>query len=915
MVDINQLKAQEAARAAAKIQSYNNPNFNRPTPTVPPTLTPTTVGSPTRIQYDNLNKAGVKAGQLNYSYNPSSPTRGIEQDPRYRATSGVPKLLGVSAAEQRQKYGAEITSSNIAPAMRINYTRPTQPSTLTQQDINDMKKSGVMSTGATNVRYGGMSSVEEAIQNRQRIKDEKLQSALDRKMNEVQAPQTQDWKKSFNSNTETIQKKTYDTEGVGPNGFRKSFNSQNPGSVNTIPQNQTKQYTVIPNQQNNTISGSLSQNFTGSNPQPDNRPIPPYTFGVAPGASASLVSGAYLGMPLVDQIIGASNNLVNKFSEFTTPIIQKMVAPTPQEKTLPNLDNKQRTENLKVVEQLNRISSNSTPTPQPQPRPQDNFKAVFDGANEFASGFIDTAVDYQGLVNPNYKNKSTLNQSIDKAISGDFAGAGQLITQNPARFAGGLAFEIGTSLIPIGAATKAVKGMQVATKVVKTPAVRDAVKTGGSIIEKLWSNAEIERAVAKPAYKKVEAAAAKDIARRNKIVEENLSKARENGVDVSSLDKTDKKSVLSGKSAVKQTADNDAETMYGVREISNDYGRGLGRFADTFQGGPVNNLGNEFSGIRLERRVTDFVDDTGINIRNFLFDTLRGISEDVRGITRSEKVDRNVAYQAFREEQNSMYFPPKPQFDISKGLQSGTSLRNKTGRELSSQQIDALQASKRQIPVQPEKSTRVINDFAKNNRFVNMEYGAGKITKKETGFPWNPNPNLGKGKFPYLPAKTVAETRYLETIVGEHATKKYFGKKLIAPENAAKWAAIGTGVGAFGFMSQQVPKANAEKPKQNKTTPTYTMPIIKPAFNMITPSIQPVQSKNKITQKTTKPTPKQTTPKQTSTTYTSYQPVFDYNDVNALFDFDIRQPNEMNKKKKKKTGPPKSYLDMFDLGI
>lgn len=93
----------------------------------------------------------------------------------------------------------------------------------------------------------------------------------------------------------------------------------------------------------------------------------------------------------------------------------------------------------------------------------------WDQASLVGEGIVNQATDYQGIVNPSYENRSILNKAIDRTIQGDFAGAGEIISQNPARFAGNVIFEAGTAIIPVGAVAKGVAtGTRVASKGIVT---------------------------------------------------------------------------------------------------------------------------------------------------------------------------------------------------------------------------------------------------------------------------------------------------------------------------------------------------------------------------------------------------------------------------------------------------------------
>jgi hypothetical protein len=83
-------------------------------------------------------------------------------------------------------------------------------------------------------------------------------------------------------------------------------------------------------------------------------------------------------------------------------------------------------------------------------------------------GAVNQVTDYEGIVNWDHESKSILNQSIEKGFSGDWEGAGKLIQDNPYRFAGNLAIEVGSALIPATWGVKAVKyGAQIAKKPIK----------------------------------------------------------------------------------------------------------------------------------------------------------------------------------------------------------------------------------------------------------------------------------------------------------------------------------------------------------------------------------------------------------------------------------------------------------------
>jgi hypothetical protein len=72
-------------------------------------------------------------------------------------------------------------------------------------------------------------------------------------------------------------------------------------------------------------------------------------------------------------------------------------------------------------------------------------------------GMYNTGSDYANILNTDYKDKSILNQAIGHAFEGNWDKAGQIIQNNPYRFAGNLAVEAGSFLIPVGGILKVAK--------------------------------------------------------------------------------------------------------------------------------------------------------------------------------------------------------------------------------------------------------------------------------------------------------------------------------------------------------------------------------------------------------------------------------------------------------------------------
>ena len=104
-----------------------------------------------------------------------------------------------------------------------------------------------------------------------------------------------------------------------------------------------------------------------------------------------------------------------------------------------------------------------------------------DPMSQVMLGIGNTFQDYGGLVQGGYEDKSILNQSMIKAIEGDWGGAGKLIQDNPYRFAGNLIVEAGSMLVPVGGVLKAAKITKLATTVLQhktiAPVVASVIKT------------------------------------------------------------------------------------------------------------------------------------------------------------------------------------------------------------------------------------------------------------------------------------------------------------------------------------------------------------------------------------------------------------------------------------------------------
>jgi hypothetical protein len=88
-----------------------------------------------------------------------------------------------------------------------------------------------------------------------------------------------------------------------------------------------------------------------------------------------------------------------------------------------------------------------------------------DPASKVMLGMGNTGSDYANILNSEYEDKSILNQAIGHAFEGKWDKAGQVIQENPYRFAGNLAVEVASNFIPFAAVTKVAKIAKFTTKV------------------------------------------------------------------------------------------------------------------------------------------------------------------------------------------------------------------------------------------------------------------------------------------------------------------------------------------------------------------------------------------------------------------------------------------------------------------
>ena len=150
---------------------------------------------------------------------------------------------------------------------------------------------------------------------------------------------------------------------------------------------------------------------------------------------------------------------INKDTSPSPPTV-----PSNQERAVP-VNNPQRV-SAQGVSNLNKQRILTTQVRQAEvTAPQvDKYKDL-SPLERIGTGVQNQVTDYQGIVNWDHKSESVLNQSIEKAFVGDWDGAGKVIRENPYRFAGNLAVEVGSALIP---ATWGLKAAKYGAQTVKT---------------------------------------------------------------------------------------------------------------------------------------------------------------------------------------------------------------------------------------------------------------------------------------------------------------------------------------------------------------------------------------------------------------------------------------------------------------
>ena len=181
------------------------------------------------------------------------------------------------------------------------------------------------------------------------------------------------------------------------------------------------------------------------------------------------------------------NNRLTKLTINKDTSTQSNISPNTQERSVP-INNPQRV-SAQGVSNLDKQRILTTQVRQAEvTAPQvDKYKDL-SPLERLGTGALNQVTDYQGIANWDHKSESVLNQSIEKAFVGDWDGAGKLIRKNPYRFAGNLAVEVGTSLIPATWGLKAVKyGAQAGKTVIKSKniGVMNKVMPEGTAIKKL----------------------------------------------------------------------------------------------------------------------------------------------------------------------------------------------------------------------------------------------------------------------------------------------------------------------------------------------------------------------------------------------------------------------------------------------
>ncbi|MHC4379019.1 MAG: hypothetical protein ACYS26_20665, partial [Planctomycetota bacterium] len=144
----------------------------------------------------------------------------------------------------------------------------------------------------------------------------------------------------------------------------------------------------------------------------------------------------------------------------------------------------QQPKQIKLVEQrpitIQQLQSSHRSVQNPNPVTGNVLGSVH---GEFLKGVENVGQDYYNTFNPDHKSKSALNKGIDHLFQGDINKAGQVVydaaVENPAKFAGEVAVEAATFIVPVGPALKlgkiGVQAVKNGIKVLSDPVIINSV--------------------------------------------------------------------------------------------------------------------------------------------------------------------------------------------------------------------------------------------------------------------------------------------------------------------------------------------------------------------------------------------------------------------------------------------------------
>lgn len=156
---------------------------------------------------------------------------------------------------------------------------------------------------------------------------------------------------------------------------------------------------------------------------------------------------------------------VKQPTQQASPIIAQRPLPTKKQhitiEKIQQIKPIQGPQQIKSIQNQGQISINAVAQQTP---------SQYNPLGDFAKGATNIFRDYGGILDPNYKSKSIINQGFEGILSGNRDGelsrVSDRIVRNPLQFAGELAVEAPLFILPIGPAVRAIKSVAVATKTI-----------------------------------------------------------------------------------------------------------------------------------------------------------------------------------------------------------------------------------------------------------------------------------------------------------------------------------------------------------------------------------------------------------------------------------------------------------------